>query len=1076
MPLKPRSLPRLFGGLVVAIVTSGLLSTAVPSPQSAAAATAAARPSVRYGSLDVAGWDDGLVGEARPRFSWVMENSGRGEFQTAYRIEVQDARSEVVWDSGEVASRETTLRPYGGTALAAGTDYTWRVRVRNKDGNRSGWSEPSKLSTGLFDLSDWHASWLAVPDRQRARTEFPLAGPVRKAVLYLAAQGSVVARINGKPVSDEVLGSTWTDWGQRTLYRGVDVTKLVKTGANALGLTVTAGHTQEGAPTINAMAQLDVVDNRGVRRTLVSTGAGWRTAPSPLTRVDPYRGESVDARLETKGWDKPGFNDASWTAAKVTAPVVGAPLLSTASRVVASAKDDVACCGWSASALNDGVLSSQTARDHPQGYHSTLSSTPDEQKWAQLDLGAEHRIGSVELYPASPTNDPEGSFPGAGFPVRYRVEGSNDPTFATSEVLVDRTAEDQPNPGTSPVVLPVQATARHRYVRVIATKLRQTKSSFDFRLAELLVRGRADEPGWALTKLEADPTPPMRVVQTVSPVSSKTVAPGVQLFDFGQNYAGWVQLTASAPTGTQARVYAGEVLDAAGRVTTANLDFAPGEEPRQDYRYTFSGTGTETWEPQFVYAGFRYAEVSGLPAGTELTVRARVVHTDLQGKAELDLGDPVLQRISAAIQRTQLNAMHGLPEDTPTREKKGWTGDALSGVSSIMTTFDADTLYRKYLGDIQTSLSPAGGVSSVVPSRGFGATYKVDPAWGSAYPVIVWTHYLQQGDPAVLRQHYDDLARWVGYLATVADGDHIVVRPETSWGNDWLSIQSTPPELFHTGYYLRSVRILADISRALDRTADAARYDVLAAAIGDGLNRRFLSRDTASYANGSQFANAFPLLLGVVPAELKDRVLQNLIGDIRAKGNHLTSGFVGTQPIIQTLHAYGRDDVVLDLAEREDYPSLGYMVANGPGTIWERWDKTQAPEGTSSKDHPALGGGMEEWFYQGLAGIQPLEPGYRKVSLAVPDLPDHDHAAASVETPLGTVTSDWTRTESSLTHRVEIPVGATAEVRLPTTNPAAISERGHPLDRTDGVQQVVTKDGHVVVTVGSGTYDFTVTR
>ncbi|WP_244928037.1 family 78 glycoside hydrolase catalytic domain [Nocardioides sp. W7] len=1057
--------------LAVLALTAGL-AVAVPAP--GATATAAdvsdggAEPVIRAGSLDVTGWDDALVGEKEPRFSWVVEDADRNERQTAYQLQVHEADGTTVWDSGKVVDEHTTLRSYEGPGLGSGRDYSWRVRTWDAADLDSAWSAPAPIHTGLMDLEDWESDWISVSSGDRARTEFEAgASSGERAYLYFAAWGNLQVRLNGQPVSDERLGTTWTDWDRRVLYRGVDVTDLLVDGDNALGLTVGATLSAP-SPEIKVMAQLEIVGTDGERRVVHGTDNDWRTADSPVTRIDTYRGESFDARLESSGWDEPGFDDSGWDPVEVVAPVVGSALLSAGATV--TAKDTVDCCGWSTGAVNDGIL---VSTDASQGYHSSTSTTPDETKWVQLDLGSSRSIGSISLHGASPTNDPAGSNPGAGFPVRYRIETSDDPTFATATVVVDRTGADQPNPGMAPVVVPAEATGR--YVRVTATRLAKNSDNYSFRLAELVVRGDESERAFAVSPLEADPTPYMRAVDTIAPVSTSTVAPGVRQYDFGQNYAGWVRITASAPAGTTATVYLGEIRDGNGRVTTSNINFAPGEEQRQTYRYTFSGQGAEIWEPMFVYSGFRYAELSGLPAGAEVTLEARPVYTDLDQHGTLELGNPLLTGIDRAVRQGQLNAMHGIPEDTPTREKKGWAGDALTGASSILSAFESGDLYRKYLRDLQTSIFSDGGVASVAPSRQFGREFKVDPAWGAAYPGIAWEHYLQVGDDRVLAQHYEDMLGWLDYLATIADGDHVIVSPEVSYGQDWQATENTTPQLFHTAYYLKDTRLIAGIARVLGHETDAVELDTLASEIEDGLNRRFLDRDTATYANGSQFANAFPLLLGIVPAALEDRVLANLVSGIRRRDDHLTAGFVGTQLIIQALHEYGRDDVVLDTALREDYPSIGYMLANGPGTIWEKWVNSSAPDGTSSKSHPALAGGLQEWFYRGLAGITPLEPGFRRIRLAVPDLTRIPHAGATQETPLGTVSSHWQRDGADLTDAVQVPVGATAEVVLPAENVFSITEGGALVDDGDGVLEVRDDGDTVTVTVGSGSYDFVVT-
>ena len=103
------------------------------------------------------------------------------------------------------------------------------------------------------------------------------------------------------------------------------------------------------------------------------------------------------------------------------------------------------------------------------GYHSQFSDKEDSIKWVQIDLGEPMEIGAVRLHPAKPYNWKE-EVPGFGFPIRYRVEASDDPSFAKSVVLVDRTDEDQPNPKEDPATLSFAET-KVRYVRLTATKL-----------------------------------------------------------------------------------------------------------------------------------------------------------------------------------------------------------------------------------------------------------------------------------------------------------------------------------------------------------------------------------------------------------------------------------------------------------------------------------------------------------------------------------------------------------------------------------------------------------------------------
>lgn len=116
------------------------------------------------------------------------------------------------------------------------------------------------------------------------------------------------------------------------------------------------------------------------------------------------------------------------------------------------------------------------------GWHARIESAPDAAKWVQVDLGAEVPLDEVRLYPARPNNFPARR--GFGFPVRFRVEASNEASFAQSVMLFDQTGSDFVNPAENPVIIPVK-DVRARFIRVTATKLWERTNDYIFALAEL---------------------------------------------------------------------------------------------------------------------------------------------------------------------------------------------------------------------------------------------------------------------------------------------------------------------------------------------------------------------------------------------------------------------------------------------------------------------------------------------------------------------------------------------------------------------------------------------------------------
>ncbi|WP_329129477.1 family 78 glycoside hydrolase catalytic domain [Streptomyces sp. NBC_01476] len=1054
------------------------VATAEPSHQGGGSGTPLAPAQLRADGQA----SDVLLDRTRPTFAWTVRDTGRAEAQTAYEIRVQprpagrDDHRAAGWDSGRVRSANSTDVAYAGPALVSDHTYTWSVRTWNKQGKASPWSAPASFDTGLLNASDWSAWWLRTDDGALTRGDFDVSKPVARARLYFGAQGIAEPHLNGARVEpSEVLDSSVTDYNSRVLYRGLDVTGQLHKGRNTLALMTAKGQFS-GQPVV--IAQIDVTYTDGSTATF-GTGPSWKTSAGPVTGEDFWYGETYDARKAAPGWDTTGYDDSSWAPVHALFPAAHPRSLAQGKPV--TALDTTTTAGWSPAALTDGV---DASTDASEGYHSAIESTPDTTKWVQTDLGSDQKLRTIRLFPARPTNDTGGDFPGAGFPVRYKVQVSDDPSFATATTVADRTGADQPNPGTSPVDISTDVTGR--YLRVTVTELRCIGTSCTFRLAELGAYGAHSTTVLdAMTDLRADVSPPARVVQTLKPVKETRPAAGKRVYDFGQNHTGWATLQATAPAGTKADITQGEILDANGNVSTTNISFSASDPPRQTNHYTFSGAGTETYTPHFTYAGFRYAELSGLPDDAKVTVTAQVVHTDVPTTGQFSTSNPLLNKIQDAVTQTQLNDLESIPMDCPTRERHGWLGDAGDSDQEAMSNFDMQSFYDKWLGDIVTSANADGSLPSVAPTNG-SQGWATDPAWGSAYPQIIWDSYTQYGSKQPITDNYSQVKAWVDYLATISDTDHIVVGSPTSWGDDWLASVSTPHSYYQTLFYYLDANLLAKMAAVTGHTADAAHYSALADQVRTGFLKRYFNAATGVFGNGSQLSYAMPLVLGLVPAGHEQTSLDRLVQDIAAHGNHVTTGFVGTTYVFQALGAFHRNDVALAIAERDDAPSFGYMVEQGPGTIWEKWPNSTAPDGTSSKDHIGLGGSIGQWYYQQLAGIQPgtSGSGYSSLTLAPSVVGDLTHVTAEQQTVRGTVKSSWQRDGSTLTYHAVVPVGATATIELPLLGGtgSTVKESGHTLyaggrhaQSAPGLTTGKATDRALTLTAGSGDYTFTVT-
>ncbi|MCU1526499.1 MAG: alpha-L-rhamnosidase, partial [Frondihabitans sp.] len=287
------------------------------------------------------------VATPTPRLTWTTKSTSGDWAQAKAEIELDGA--EVV----ERVGRESVLVAWPFAALSPRQTVSVRVRVTGRDGEISEWSEPVTITAGFLAAGEWSAPLvgLASPERKAQpallRSEFQVVGPVRKATLYATAHGVYQAEINGVEVDDEILKPGWTAYRDRLVHETTDVTSLLVEGPNVIGVSLAGGWFTESFgfagsakpfygsdPAVAAQLVIDYVDGGSVT---VATGPEWlATGTSPVLDSSIYDGESYDARLETFGWSRPGFDTAGWTPVRVDGapPVVPSARISPAVRSI----------------------------------------------------------------------------------------------------------------------------------------------------------------------------------------------------------------------------------------------------------------------------------------------------------------------------------------------------------------------------------------------------------------------------------------------------------------------------------------------------------------------------------------------------------------------------------------------------------------------------------------------------------------------------------------------------------------------------------------------------------------------
>lgn len=259
------------------------------------------------GSLSTVG-----IGESRPRISWRLENTPGNFEQAGYHLEIR--RPGEAAYSEEIHGTGSTLVPWPESQVLRSREGA-HVRVKVPGQTTSEWSEWHYVEAGLLSRSDWSCSRISHPSYTSPETPSPSAlfhkifefnESVKKARVYVTAQGVYDLRINGRAVSKDFMNPGWTNYHHRTLYQVYDVSEALKSGINHVTIELAEGWFTgrlgwgEGVSKFygerNAiMAQLEIEHADG-SHNVVNTDGSWQVTRGASSVAEIYDGQTFDAR------------------------------------------------------------------------------------------------------------------------------------------------------------------------------------------------------------------------------------------------------------------------------------------------------------------------------------------------------------------------------------------------------------------------------------------------------------------------------------------------------------------------------------------------------------------------------------------------------------------------------------------------------------------------------------------------------------------------------------------------------------------------------------------------------------
>jgi alpha-L-rhamnosidase len=567
---------------------------------------------------------------------------------------------------------------------------------------------------------------------------------------------------------------------------------------------------------------------------------------------------------------------------------------------------------------------------------------------------------------------------------------------------------------------------------------------------------------------------PNRIMRTLTAAAVTEDAPGACLIDFGRNFVGWFELPLPADTtaGRNIRLEYSDSRPSGGDFMTAN---------QRDEYVTRAGAGQVIRE-RFNYHGFQYVHITGLerqPAPAD--IKGSFIRTAYEPAAAFECSSDLLNRIWRMVTWTYENlTLGGYVVDCPTRERLGYGGDAGTSLETGLFNFDTSALYTKWMANWRDAQRPNGDLpytAPAYPEQGGGG-----PMWCGFTVTLPWQLYLQYSDKRILEISFPYMQQWLAFLDTkTVDG---VLEPYISYGitpaqwnflGDWVTpngsrgtardLQST--RFINNCHYLYQLQIAAKIAAVLGKKDEASQFENKASALAKRLHERFFDATRRVYVNGAQACQAFPLLLNMVPAEMREPVMKNLEEAILATSQgHLDTGMHGTYFLLKYLMEADRNDLISTFTSQTNYPSWGDVLRLGGTTMWENWNG-------GSHIHDTLIS-IGSWFIQGVGGIQLDEksPGFSHFYIKPAVVGGLTFARASYRSIRGQIRSNW-RIENSEFHLdVTVPPGTTATVYVPTSAPAAVTEGGKPVAQSAGVRPGGVENGKALFTVDSGEYAF----
>lgn len=571
-----------------------------------------------------------------------------------------------------------------------------------------------------------------------------------------------------------------------------------------------------------------------------------------------------------------------------------------------------------------------------------------------------------------------------------------------------------------------------------------------------------------------------------------TTPNGQLVVDYGQNIAGYIEFTLNAHEGDKIIIYHGESLDENGNFTNENFQdherHAEGViQQRVEY---ICKEGLNHYKTKFSIWGFRYGLIETDINLSEAEFTAIAVYSQMEETGFFTSSNDKLNKLVENSKWSLKGNFCDIPTDCPTRERAGWTGDAGVFVSTGITLMNCYPVYRKWLRECRITQQEDGRVWNIAPKNGkisyFTELLSGSVGWGDASIIVPYTIYKRTGNINVLKDNYQMMKGWIGYLEQRAKGDKKEESP-TSGGMPAIpeSMASMIPEgldlskidlskyaammpgagsdngdsneyadytvdsgtdygewcepgvnsqaamaasstSIATAYFAKSASMMAEVAFTLGDMAGAAHYNDIATKAKKAYQAVVLTDGRITAERQAEYVRALAFdLLDEDDAQVCAADLNQKVID---NDYHLNTGFLGTPNLCRVLCQYGYVDTAYKVLLQEEAPGWLYAVKKGATTIWETWDGIDEEGRVKDSLNHYSYGAITGWLISGICGIS-LEA--NKLVIAPTPNKSLPEAEAVYDSLVGVIRVSYRYHGDDIDYTISIPANVEAEVRLP---------------------------------------------